>query len=309
MLRLRVIRGVPDGAEVSLSYGPLPNAQLLLFYGFALRSNPFDSIQLAFDLPTDDNRATAKLRAAVLRWAGLGLDDHAIRAAATPLSPRLLTALRLLSAAQAAIGGLAAGNGVAARAAAGDKGTKKEKKQKAEEAAVEREEEEEGPDPAAAAGTREASRRAAAVEAACGSRWAANALKVRRISAQLFVPGSAALCHCDAAGVAEACLLCAHAPMQATVDSQSAAVAACLAAAAKRAASAAVASASASASASAASPGAQAKGSKPAAATLSRAAGGGAGATAGVERLDASQEDFVRALLVRARFPFPGPAL
>lgn len=208
VLRLRVIRGVPQGAEVALSYGPLPNTQLLLFYGFALRSNPFDSIPLAFDLPTDDNRATGKLRAAVLRWAGVGLDEHSIRGgpAGGVLSPRLLTALQLLSASQGAIGGLAAGNGLGAPpppppAAAAGAGKDKKGKGKgkgaapAAAAAPAEEEEEAGPDPAAAAGTREAARRAAAVEAECGSKWAANALKARA-SPCLLLPVSSR--HCDA---------------------------------------------------------------------------------------------------------------
>ena len=39
-------RPCPSGRQVFLSYGPLPNAKLLLFYGFAMDGNPFDTVAL-----------------------------------------------------------------------------------------------------------------------------------------------------------------------------------------------------------------------------------------------------------------------
>lgn len=45
-LELKSFRPVSQHHEVFLSYGPLPNSQLLLFYGFALPGNPFEQLQL-----------------------------------------------------------------------------------------------------------------------------------------------------------------------------------------------------------------------------------------------------------------------
>ena len=44
--RLVAFRPCPAGRQVFLSYGPLPNAKLLLFYGFAMEGNPFDTVAL-----------------------------------------------------------------------------------------------------------------------------------------------------------------------------------------------------------------------------------------------------------------------
>jgi len=38
--------------QVFLSYGPLPNLRALLFYGFALRDNPHDTLALTFEART-----------------------------------------------------------------------------------------------------------------------------------------------------------------------------------------------------------------------------------------------------------------
>jgi hypothetical protein len=40
---------VQQHQQVFLSYGPLPNSQLLLFYGFALPGNPFEQQQLTIE--------------------------------------------------------------------------------------------------------------------------------------------------------------------------------------------------------------------------------------------------------------------
>ena len=38
------------GEQCLLSYGPLPNLKLLLFYGFTLPSNPSDTVLLSFQV-------------------------------------------------------------------------------------------------------------------------------------------------------------------------------------------------------------------------------------------------------------------
>lgn len=44
-LKLRLFRDVQKGQECCLSYGPLPNYKLLLFYGFTMADNPYDTIE------------------------------------------------------------------------------------------------------------------------------------------------------------------------------------------------------------------------------------------------------------------------
>ncbi|MFN7144247.1 MAG: SET domain-containing protein, partial [Myxococcota bacterium] len=44
--RLRIARPVPAGAEITQSYGPKSNARLLLGYGFTLRENPHDDVEI-----------------------------------------------------------------------------------------------------------------------------------------------------------------------------------------------------------------------------------------------------------------------
>ena len=43
-------RGAAKGEQVSLSYSPLPNLKLLLFYGFALPDNPQDTASMTFQV-------------------------------------------------------------------------------------------------------------------------------------------------------------------------------------------------------------------------------------------------------------------
>lgn len=45
-LELRSFRPLQQHQQVYLAYGPLPNSQLLLFYGFALQDNPFEQQQV-----------------------------------------------------------------------------------------------------------------------------------------------------------------------------------------------------------------------------------------------------------------------
>lgn len=48
-LELRSFRPLRQHEQACLSYGPLPNSQLLLFYGFALPGNPFERQQLKLE--------------------------------------------------------------------------------------------------------------------------------------------------------------------------------------------------------------------------------------------------------------------
>lgn len=52
-LRLRAFRPCCPGEQCFLSYGPLPNLKLLLFYGFALPDNPHDIVPITFEARPD----------------------------------------------------------------------------------------------------------------------------------------------------------------------------------------------------------------------------------------------------------------
>merc|ERR1712076_235830 len=50
---VRAITSVREGDQLYKSYGPLANASLLIFYGFALPGpNPHDCVELVLHLPT-----------------------------------------------------------------------------------------------------------------------------------------------------------------------------------------------------------------------------------------------------------------
>ena len=49
-LELRVSRPCAAGEQLYLSYGPLPNLALLLFYGFALPDNPHEAVSLTLEV-------------------------------------------------------------------------------------------------------------------------------------------------------------------------------------------------------------------------------------------------------------------
>ena len=42
------------GEEVFISYGPVPNSRLFLYYGFIVKNNPHDALTLVFDMGADD---------------------------------------------------------------------------------------------------------------------------------------------------------------------------------------------------------------------------------------------------------------
>jgi hypothetical protein len=72
--RVRVFRPLRKGEELTISYGPLANDELLLFYGFALEQNPFEgrAVRMAAAAAAADERggvAAAAAAAAARRAA------------------------------------------------------------------------------------------------------------------------------------------------------------------------------------------------------------------------------------------------
>ncbi|MEW5313577.1 MAG: hypothetical protein WDW38_005135 [Sanguina aurantia] len=49
-LRVCTFRPCAAGEELTLSYGPLPNAKLLLFYGFAVEHNPHNEVSISLQV-------------------------------------------------------------------------------------------------------------------------------------------------------------------------------------------------------------------------------------------------------------------
>jgi hypothetical protein len=117
-LQLRLLRPAAAGEEVCLSYGPLPNQDLLLFYGFAVRGNPSEAAEV--ELPADrlggggDCGASGKLQAA--RATALGKLGLSRTASLRPgwrarQLPQLLPAARVLAADEAQLAAWAASCG------------------------------------------------------------------------------------------------------------------------------------------------------------------------------------------------------
>lgn len=100
-LRLPLARSIKAGEEVFVSYGAKSNAELLLFYGFALQGNPYDDVPLSLELPSGEVSEVTSAREAALQRAGLTLSPHAVRAGPLPLP--LVGALRVLTADVAAL--------------------------------------------------------------------------------------------------------------------------------------------------------------------------------------------------------------
>lgn len=65
--RLRTVRPCDEGCEVTLSYGGLTNAKLLMWYGFTVDQNPCDAVEFELDVPASPScpaqEATHMLRA------------------------------------------------------------------------------------------------------------------------------------------------------------------------------------------------------------------------------------------------------
>ena len=94
-LHLPVARSIPAGVEVIVSYGPKQNAELLLFYGFAIPNNPYDEVPITFTIPDGESPEVTAARQSILSRHGLGL-QHTIRRG--PLATGLIATLRLLTA-------------------------------------------------------------------------------------------------------------------------------------------------------------------------------------------------------------------
>lgn len=88
---------VRRGQELCISYGALPNWQLLLHYGFALPSNPEDSVVVSLQVPDDDPQPLYMLKMLFLNIDVMpDIDvDHALREQ-DPLPASLLASTRLL---------------------------------------------------------------------------------------------------------------------------------------------------------------------------------------------------------------------
>ena len=81
-----------SAGEVTMCYGELDNARLLLFYGFAVDENPYDRLELLLEPPDGDELVSAKGEALVALGCGLG---HELSAELREV-PRLVLSLRLL---------------------------------------------------------------------------------------------------------------------------------------------------------------------------------------------------------------------
>ena len=102
VLRVRAERDCARGEQLFLSYGHLPNAHLLCFYGFALKDNPHEEVPLSFG-PDEEASPGIAQSELVQRW-GLGW-EHSLTAE-TPLPEALLSLMRVLTAGSQGLEGM-----------------------------------------------------------------------------------------------------------------------------------------------------------------------------------------------------------
>lgn len=89
-------RLVRQGEEICISYGALPNWQLLLHYGFAIPSNPADSVLISLSIPEEDQPQLFTLKMLFLNLRPMDLDvDHKLTIK-DPLPNGLVASTRLL---------------------------------------------------------------------------------------------------------------------------------------------------------------------------------------------------------------------
>eukprot|EP01134_Creolimax_fragrantissima_P004287 CFRG4287T1 len=92
------------GDQLYLQYGQIQNWQLVLYYGFALLDNVYDTYEVCLDLPSDDTPADAMRRSLLLtvgeNTGKLAIQNNLSLASDGSLSvaPTLLPTLRLLTA-------------------------------------------------------------------------------------------------------------------------------------------------------------------------------------------------------------------
>jgi len=121
VMRIRACAPAAAGQEVTLSYGPKPNADLLLFYGFALADNPDDAVEVRLEVKEGEAEAMRSLRAAAAGSAGLGafpvaalpaLDFLPLAALPPPgPGPTLVATARLAVASEEELTAIVAGQG------------------------------------------------------------------------------------------------------------------------------------------------------------------------------------------------------
>jgi len=62
------------GAQVYLNYGPLDNTELLLYYGFAVLDNVYDTVGVHLQPPDDEEDALSSVKAVLM--AHCHLPEH-----------------------------------------------------------------------------------------------------------------------------------------------------------------------------------------------------------------------------------------
>ena len=90
---LRATRGIAEGEEAELDYGPRSNAEMLTTHGFALTSNPHELLPLALGPSDDDPLGALKRR---ILDAGNMTSPFGLSARALHEDSDLLVALRIL---------------------------------------------------------------------------------------------------------------------------------------------------------------------------------------------------------------------
>lgn len=106
-LRLQLLRAAAEGDQVFLSYGPLPNDELILFYGFAVEGNSAEAIAVDLEPPAEEGGGggggarVRQLRAEALRRHGLTAEASLRPGWRDRQMERLLPAARVLAATEA----------------------------------------------------------------------------------------------------------------------------------------------------------------------------------------------------------------
>lgn len=87
--------GAVEGDQLCISYGRLPNWQMLVHYGFTIMPNPDDEIVISLQMPEEDQEEYLQKTIVLHVVLGDAVLDHAI-SAAKPLPADLLAATRIL---------------------------------------------------------------------------------------------------------------------------------------------------------------------------------------------------------------------